>query len=373
MPTNTLEQSVIEELEATFRSGTTEKQMETLMRVTDLFEGGASQYTDKVIGVFDDVIGHLIKHVESRALLELSVRLAAIPNAPADIVRRLARDDAIEIAGPMLAKSERLTDSDLVAIAETKSQAHLAKIASRPHLHESVTEVLVDRGDDHVAHTVASNPGARFSRTGLAKLVIRAEGNERLTESVARRADIPPALFRQLLIQATEVVRERLLASARPQDVEIIRKVMTDLAEQAGRKKTETRNYADVRYAISSFSQDTDLLKRKIMEFSDADRHAEAIVSLSALSGVPVTEVDKMFYSSNELALTVLCRAVGLDFDTAYAVLAASRGGQDAHDLEVFTEFCRSYDELSAASAQRILHFWLGRQKVSRFFKQNVA
>src|SRR6266446_5285852 len=93
--------------------------------------------------VFDQVMNRLVDHIETRTLAEVSARLAPVPTAPAGVIRRLAHDDAISVSGPVLAQSEQLTDEDLVEIARSKSQDHLAKIAIRRHLNEKVTDVLV--------------------------------------------------------------------------------------------------------------------------------------------------------------------------------------------------------------------------------------
>src|SRR4030088_128077 len=179
--------------------------MEVLQRITDLFVNNAKNFTTEQVALFDDVMGRLVKEIETRAVVELSKQLAPVPNAPAGIIRRLAWDDAVEVSGPVLAKSDRLTDGELVELAKTKSQMHLARIASRPALVEAVTYVLVEHGESEVAHMLAGNPGARFSETGLWQLVIRAKGDDRLSETVAGRCDIPPYLFRKILTQATGI------------------------------------------------------------------------------------------------------------------------------------------------------------------------
>src|SRR5215813_11638626 len=100
---------LISELEDAVRRGSPEKRVETLKRVTDLFLGGCERLTEVQIQVFDDVLGHLITRMESKALVELSERLAPINNAPINVVHTLARDDEIAIAGPVLSLSDRLT------------------------------------------------------------------------------------------------------------------------------------------------------------------------------------------------------------------------------------------------------------------------
>jgi uncharacterized protein (DUF2336 family) len=125
-------QSLIAELEDAIQSGSKDKRVETLRRVTDLFVADADRLSDQQIDVFDNVLGHLIKRIEDKALAELSRRLGPINNAPIDVVRRLARDDNIVVAEPILTTSARLSDTDLIEIASTKTPTHLMAISARP-------------------------------------------------------------------------------------------------------------------------------------------------------------------------------------------------------------------------------------------------
>src|SRR3954468_539193 len=97
--------SLLDELESAIQNGSSERRLETLRRVTDLFLGGADKFNDDQIGVFDQVLGHLISKIETRALAELSLRLAPIDCAPIDTIGCLARNDEISVAGPVLTTS----------------------------------------------------------------------------------------------------------------------------------------------------------------------------------------------------------------------------------------------------------------------------
>jgi len=139
--------SLIPELEQVVVHGSREKRVDTLQRVTTLFLHGAGTYNELHVDVFDDVFGLLVENVEGKARTELSVRLAPLTNAPARLLRALARDDDIATAGPVLQQSPRLREPDLVDIANTMGQAHQLAIASRPILSETVAAVLLRRGD----------------------------------------------------------------------------------------------------------------------------------------------------------------------------------------------------------------------------------
>ena len=132
--------SLLPELEDVVQHGSAEKRAETLRRITDLFLDGAPQFNDDHVALFDDVIGCLIEEIEAKALAELARRLAPVPNAPAGVVRKLASNDDIEVAGPVL-KQARLADPDLMDIAETKGQAHLLALSTRAGINEALSDI----------------------------------------------------------------------------------------------------------------------------------------------------------------------------------------------------------------------------------------
>lgn len=356
--------SIFGEVESALHDASGERRIEVLRRVTDLFVGQANQISEEQTQLFDGVLNQLIRHIEERAIVELSARVAPIPNAPLETVRSLARHDNIDISGPILTKSNRLTDGDLIEIATTKSQAHLARIADRNSLTMKVTDVLVDHGDAEVANTLAQNSGARLSDTGMAKLVMRSDGDDRLTESLAHRADIPPHHFQNLLAQATDAVRGRLLQSASPDRQQAIKNVLSQISAQMAPAPMAAARYIEAQKLVNPFKQDTELLRSKVFEFAVKKRTAELIVALSVLSAMPVEAIDRLFSVPNAFGLMALCRSVLLDWQSAWAVIMASAG---AATLQADTDVLREqYETLSPTSAQRLMRFWQTRQKMSQ-------
>src|SRR6266436_3998430 len=94
-------------------------------QVTDLFLSCSAFYNERQAAILNGLMGRLIERVDRRALLDLSSRLATVDNAPANVIGRLSCDNDIAIAGPVLEKSNVLTDENLAAIAKVKSQDHL--------------------------------------------------------------------------------------------------------------------------------------------------------------------------------------------------------------------------------------------------------
>ena len=185
--------SLIPELEDVVQHGSAERRAETLQRITTLFLDGASRFNEDHVQLFDDVFGRLIEEIEAKARAELSDRLAPVGNAPVEVVRRLAQDDDIAVAGPVLAQSSRLAEADLVEIARTKSQAHLLAI-SGPHRHRRA-------GDRRAGQPRRPRGRAQRRRQprrpavgdSFSTLVDRAEKDGVLAEKVGLRARHPAA------------------------------------------------------------------------------------------------------------------------------------------------------------------------------------
>jgi len=192
--------SLIPELEDVIQHGSREKRIETLRRITNLFVDGAERFNEDHVRVFDDVLILLVDEIETKARMELSHKLAPVGNAPIEVMRRLAKDDDIGVAEPVLRQSPRLAETDLIDIAKTKSQPHLLAISGRSEIVASVTDVLVRRGDREVVRNVADNPKASLSEASFSTLVKRAEQDGILAEKVGLRPDIPAHLFRDLLV-----------------------------------------------------------------------------------------------------------------------------------------------------------------------------
>jgi len=58
--------SVLDELESALQSGAMGRRTTVLRQITDLFTSGAENFSQQQIALFDDVMSHLINHIESR-------------------------------------------------------------------------------------------------------------------------------------------------------------------------------------------------------------------------------------------------------------------------------------------------------------------
>jgi len=188
-------QALISELDAMLPKRSDAQRYSMLREICDLFLAHASACRADQVSVFGEVMMALVEIVRRDALVELSGKLAPVDNAPSKVARRLARDDDMAIAGPMLTLSKALTDSDLAEIVANKGPSHLKAVLKRPQLGAAVSDLLLERDDPALIYRLASSEEVHFSEVGIVKLVYAAKNDKKLAEIVLRRKDLPAEML----------------------------------------------------------------------------------------------------------------------------------------------------------------------------------
>ena len=357
----TAQNSLIHELEDALSEGSAERRERTLRRVTDLFVFGSSHFSGDHIAVFDGVFSHLVADIEQSARAALADRLAALPNAPPKVMRKLAFDDAIEVAGPVLAKSEQLDNVSLVENAKTKSKPHLLAITKRKSLAETVTDVLVERGDRDVALSVAQNSGAKFSETGYVRLVKRSEHDDELARSVGSRPEIPRHHFLKLLSTASKAVRMGL-EGAHPEHAHeiqhVVAKVTTAIQAKAA---ASSRDYAAARARVEALRTSGQLGEGSLAAFAQAGSFEETAVVLATLSALPIDVVERVLVQDRMETILIVAKAIDLSWQTVRSLLLlrAGKGGLSPQAIE---QHMASFMRLKRATALQAIAFLRKRQ-----------
>jgi len=187
--------ALISELDELLPKRSDEQRYSMLRDVCDLFLTLAPACRRDQITLFGEVMMALVEIVRREALVELSGKLAPVDNAPSKVARRLARDDDMAIAGPMLTQSNALTDKDLAEIITDKGPSHLKAVLKRAQMGAAVSDLLLDRDDPALIYRLASSTDVHFSEVGIVKLVCAARNDKKLAEIVLRRKDLPPEML----------------------------------------------------------------------------------------------------------------------------------------------------------------------------------
>ncbi len=325
-----------------------------LRRIADLFLANAAQYTADQLDAYDDILAAFVVKIGVAARAELAQRLAPVGKAPKNVIRLLALDNAIEVAEPILSRSSAVDDDTLTRCIAINGQEHLLAIATRSELSETVTEQLVNKGDKNVLGTLVNNPGAAISDPSYATLIRKSTGDDWLLKCVARRPDIPEHHFRELILKASEIVRQELMAE-NPGFSEIIEELFPDSARRTGRG-----TFRDYRTAELVVVRSQPLSEAVITEFAEAKKIEEVIVSIAKLSGLSTAEIERLLLGPWSSPVAVIFKAIGFHMATVETIyrsrlLSGERAGDDL--VQTKAEFIA----IKRTTAERIMRFYAAR------------
>jgi uncharacterized protein (DUF2336 family) len=358
-------QDLIEQLEQAFAQSDLRQRAETLRRLTDLFVTSAETFTDEQIDLFDEVMIRLVEEIDITARAVFGRRMAEVGRAPVRVMRDLALDDAIEVAGPVLRGSERLEDATLVETARTKSQQHLMAISRRKTLTEPVTDVLVSRGNRAVAVSAAGNAGAKFSDFGYTTLVERAQDDRDLALAVWVRPEIPRQHLLALFAQASETVRRNLESADRAKGG-LLQEV---IAQASNRLQTELREgsaiYSVARARVIKLHRVGELDEAHLAAFAAAGRFDETTIALSLMAGLSIGMIERAIANQRTEQILVLAKAIGLGWETAKAILLLQAGAKGTTAPEI-DQCCETFARLRLDTAQKALQFYRLRERAAK-------
>ena len=313
--------TIIREIDNAIAQSSVDRRAQMARHLTDLFLVNSDKYSDIEIALIDDVFVRLVVTIEESSRALLASRLGPMSKAPPKVLRALACDDAIFVASSVLMHSEGLDNQVLIECAKTKSQDHLFAISRRKILPETVTDILVERGDQQVALSTAQNVGAKFSDKGLTILVKRAHGNDELAICVGNRPELPPELFGQLLEAASDAVRSKLKAES-PHVVREIDGVVIDVTSRIRTQaKIQSQEYAAAQVLVDLLKRAGQLNATRLEAFAKADRYEETISALAALSGLSTAVVVQKLNGNFVQFIVILAKAIDLPWPETRTIL----------------------------------------------------
>ena len=353
------EKLFLRDLDDAVTRGSPESRSKALWHTTDLMMTGS--FSEDEIWTFGEVITRLASEIEVAARAQLAQRVARFDRAPVNIVHKLAFDDAIEVAGPVLRESKQLEPYALVANVCTKSQTHMLAISKRETLVESVTDELVTRGNQEVVKSVVQNNGARFSDFGFLHMIQRAEGDSILAEQLGLRKDIPRHVFQQLIAKATSDVKKRL-EGERPDMAQHIQSSVTDVAGALQSKfGPVSRTHFVAKRLVAAQHRLGNLNENSISIYARSHRLDEVTIGLSLLCALPSDVIERALLDKSRETLLILVKALDFSWETTMALLFLGAKdhritAQDLRDLE------SEYGRLNIETSRSVLAFYQSRK-----------
>jgi uncharacterized protein (DUF2336 family) len=354
-------QSLIDELEAAISQKNLASRAEVLRRITDLFAAGSATFGGEQTSLFDDVMGRLVNEIDHSARAAFGERIAGLTNTPPRVTQALALDDSIEVAGPVLRRSDSLDEDTLIIGARTKGQDHLFAISQRSQLSESVTDVLVERGNQKVVISTAANTGARFSDFGYTKLVSRSRHDSELALLVWSRPEIPREYLLNLFESASEAVRLKFETADRTR-ADLVREMIRQAADQLQTSlRDHSSDFAAARAYVEQLHQNGELTEKRLCRFAELGKFDETTAALSLLTELPMGAVERALVHDTGDQVLVLAKSINLSWKTTRAILAVRSGGGGE-----FPDYHERFNRLRKETARAAIQFYRLRERASK-------
>ena len=330
-----------------------------LHELTELFLVNVGHYSTDQLDLYDVVLNELVKKVEVVARVKLAQRLASIDGAPVKTIGSLALDDAIEVAEPVLSQSNALDDAILRRCISQKGQEYLLAIATRDKISEAISSHLIARGDRRVLGILAGNPGATISDPSFGILVRKSANDDWLSECVAGRKDIPQHHLRGLLLKASEIVRQRLMA-AHPALCDTIREIFPSPAPSTTGKVGLSIDYKSAERIVRS----REITEETVKAFARENKVGEIIVSIARLSNLSVDEIGSLLMGTWTSPVAVILKAIGFHLPTLEMIYQSRL----SHGEHVRADLIRTKAEFIAIrrpTAERIVRYFYAKRAVN--------
>lgn len=359
----TVATSLIPGLDDIVKRGDPRRRGEIARAISELFFQDPARLGPELIDLFDNLLIDLVPHAELGSRVDLSERFSHLDNAPPHLVNQLARENEIMVAGPVLRRSPVLDDAALVEIARLKGQSHLLAMTERPALSSVITDVLVERGDRDVVRRAAGNAGAVFSRGSYSELIKRATQDGVLTLKIGQRSDLSGEHLKELLNGTLDVIRRRLSSVVNPARQVEIKRAMAAL-EEAALPPGPRRDFSGAQRTVLALRREGHLGESALLGFAKAHKYEESVASLSAMSGVRLSILDRLIAGDRYDPILVLGRMLNLGWPTVRA-LVLMWYGPNRTPIDADLEQARAnFTRLMPTTAERVVNFWRNRQTI---------
>jgi uncharacterized protein (DUF2336 family) len=357
----TVATSLIPGLEEIVRNGDPKLRAEAARRIADLFFQDAAHLRPSHVDLFDEILIDLVPHAELIARAELAERMSLVANAPKVLVGRLARENEILVAGPILRRSPVLDEEALLEIARIKGQSHLLAMSERPKLSPDLTDLIVQRGDREVVRRTAGNAGALFSDSGYTELIKRASQDGVLTITVGQRADLSDVRLKQLLAGSLDVIRRRLFDLVKPERQNAIKQAIAEITGVPERFESK-RDFVPAQRIVLALHEAGNLNEAALLGFAKSNRYEESIATLSAMSGVKIPTLDNLILSDRFDPILIVSKTIGLEWATVRALILLRLGPNRVPAPSDIESARVNFAKLMPSTAERVVGFWKSRQ-----------
>ncbi|NVK20415.1 MAG: DUF2336 domain-containing protein [Methylocystaceae bacterium] len=250
----------------------------------------------------------------------LSETLKDVVDAPGDIIKHLATDMELVVAGPVLQFSPVLSDDDLLEIiTSSHPSGALNAISKRKSVSEVISDAVIASDEESAITDLLSNQSAQIREDTLDMLVERAETTKVWHEPLVAR----PKLSNNAAKRMAHFLADTLLASLRKRQ-DLSDEVMETIEEQVKKRidsdeparEEESDPIDDMRALKEAGELDED----KLLSLIDDNEWLCATSALAVMADMRRVTVKKILASHSGKGIMALAWKAGLSAHTGESI-----------------------------------------------------
>jgi uncharacterized protein (DUF2336 family) len=289
-------------------------------KIARLAPGLSSEAHERLKKMTHEVLEILVRDQVTRVRQVIAEALKDVADVPVEIVRLLARDGEIVVAGPVLEVSPLLSDEDLLdIIASAPIPGALAAIARRPVVREPVADAIGASADVDAVAALLANPSAQIREETLDRLVDRAPAVAAWHKPLVQRPLLSPGIARKLSAFVADHLL-RLLSERRDLDPATARDVAAAVKRRladAPAAKPAAEPGEDSLARARRLKQEGKLDESSVLAAAGRDR-GFVRAALAVLAGLPLEVVDRVIGSHSPKGVTALAWKAGFGMRAAH-------------------------------------------------------
>jgi uncharacterized protein DUF2336 len=159
-------------------------------------------------------------------------------------------------------------------------------------------------------------------------------------------------------------VRSRLLSRAPPHMFEEIRSAIAAVAAGADREMSDVRDFTAAKRLVTQLKTRGELNEAALCGFAKQRKYEETVAALAELSQSSIEIIRPLMQSLRDDGVLIPCKAAGLGWATASAVLESrfTTGSMGSQEL---AKAKAQFAKITPENARRLLRFWQVRASPS--------
>ncbi|MEH6526334.1 MAG: DUF2336 domain-containing protein [Sneathiella sp.] len=329
--------------------------------ISDLFLTDDNRLSEREHALVTSILTKLLAEIETTLRQNLAEGLAELSDAPHDLISLLANDE-IDVARPILFKSHLLEEPDLIEIIQNRSKEHLLVIAERDDISPTISELLINFGDEDVVSHLIENGDAQISRESMEYLVEESKRIDRFQEPLIARHDIPTDLAHKMFWWVSAALRRHILQNFEIDELELNEKIIAAAKVEYHYDVSANSSHADK--LVAELVARNELTDRFLVQTLRSKQIRLFITGLAYKASLSYLTISRFIYDPNAEALAVVLRALEFDRNAFSAVFLLTRNISDSGMTKKMTRpeevgiMMKFYDKLSEKNAKSTLRSW---------------